>query len=223
MSASFALVSDTAMATLGSTLKRKEKISGRLADVLAWMYVTSAVIKKFVDDGQPEPERVYFQYSVDNALFKAQTALAGVLDNLPNRPAAWALRVAVFPYGPRWKAPSDRLGSKLAKSLLDDRETRAKLTGDIFIPPRDQHGLGRLEDAYEKAMAARDFERKLRESIKSGVIPAPGRNGDALSAAVAKGVLTEAEAQVVKAAAVARLDVVQVDSFDQETFRHIRM
>jgi len=223
MSASFALVSDTAMATLGSTLKRKEKISGRLADVLAWMYVTSATIKKFVDDGQPERERVYFQYSVDNALFKAQTALAGVLDNLPNRPAAWALRVAVFPYGPRWKAPSDRLGSKLAKSLLDDCETRVKLTGDIYIPSKEQHGLGRLEDAYEKAMAARDLERKVKDAIKSGAIPAPGRNGDALSAAVAKGVLTEPEAQLVRAAAVARLDVVQVDSFDQETFRHIRM
>jgi len=131
--------------------------------------------------------------------------------------------VAVFPYGPRWKAPSDRLGSKLAKSLLDDCETRVKLTGDIYIPPKEQHGLGRLEDAYEKAMAARDLERKVKDAIKSGAIPAPGRNGDALGAAVAKGVLTEPEAQLVRAAAVARLDVVQVDSFDQETFRHIRM
>jgi acyl-CoA dehydrogenase len=223
MSASFALVSDAAMATLGAALKRKEKISGRLADVLAWMYIASAAIKKFVDDGQPERERAYFEYSIDNALFKAQTALVGVLDNLPNRPTAWALRVAVFPYGPRWKAPTDHLGSKVAKSLLDDRETRAKLTGDIFIPSKDQPGLGRLEDAYEKALAARDLERKLKEAIKSGAIPAPGRNGDALSAAMAKGVLTEAEAQTVRVAAAARLDVVQVDAFDQETFRHIRM
>ena len=224
MSASFALVSDAAMATLGGTLKRKEKISGRLADALAWMYVASATVKRYLDDGQPERELPFFQFSVDNAFFKAQTALAGVLDNLPNRPAAWALRVAVFPYGPRWKAPSDRLGSKVARALLEDRETRAKLTGDIFMPGKEQAGLGRLEDAYEKAMAARDVERKLREAMKSGLVPAPGKNGDgALSAAVEKGVLTAAEAQLVKAAQTARLDVIQVDSFDAETFKHIRM
>ncbi len=223
-SASFALVSDAAMATLGGTLKRKEKISGRLADVLAWMYVASATVKRYVDDGQPVRELPYFQYSIDNAFFKAQTALQGVLDNLPNRPAAWALRVAVFPFGPRWKAPSDALGSKVAKSLLDDRETRAKLTGDIFMPSKEHHGLGRLEDAYEKAMAARGVERKLRDALKAGLLPAPGKNGDgALSAAVEKGVLTATEAQLVKAAVTARLDVIQVDSFDAETFRHIRL
>jgi len=223
-SASFALVSDTAMATLGSTLKRKEKISGRLADALAWMYVASATVKRYVDDGQPAKEFPYFQYSIDNAFFKAQTALVGVLDNLPNRPAAWALRVAIFPFGPRWKAPSDALGSKVAKSLLDDRETRAKLTGDIFIPSKEHHGLGRLEDAYEKAMDSRDVERKLRDALKSGLLPAPGKNGDgALSAAVEKGVLTASEAQMIKATVAARLDVIQVDSFDAETFRHIRM
>ncbi len=223
-SANFALVSDAAMATLGGTLKRKEKISGRLADALAWMYVASATVKRYVDDGQPAKEFPYFQYSMDNAFFKAQTALVGVLDNLPNRPAAWALRVAVFPFGPRWKAPSDSLGSKVAKSLLDDRETRARLTGDIFIPSKEHHGLGRLEDAYEKALAARSLERKLRDALKSGHLPKPEKNGDgALSAAVEKGVLTAAEAELVKAAVAARLDVIQVDSFDAETFRHIRL
>jgi acyl-CoA dehydrogenase len=222
-SASFALVSDTAMATLGGSLKRKEKISGRLADALAWMYVASATVKRFVDDGQPERERVYFQFSIDNALFKAQTALGGVLDNLPNRPAAWALHLAVFPFGPRWKAPSDRLGSKVAKSLLEDRDVRLKLTGDIHMPSKELQGLGRLEDAYEKAMAARGVERKLRDALKSGLIPSPGKNGDgALSAAVEKGVLTASEAQLVKAAAAARLDVIQVDSFDEDAFREIR-
>lgn len=223
-SASFALVSDAAMATLGGSLKRKEKISGRLADALAWMYVASATVKRFADDGQPERERDYFQYSMENALFKAQTALAGVLDNLPNRPAAWALRVAVFPFGPRWKAPSDRLGSRVAKSLLEDRETRARLTGDIHMPSTEHPGLGRLEDAYQKAMNARDLERKLRDAVKKGLVPSPGKNGDgALSAAVEKGVLTATEAQQVKAAHAARLDVIQVDSFDAETYRNIRL
>jgi acyl-CoA dehydrogenase len=225
LSASFALVSDTAMATLGGSLKRKEKISGRLADALAWMYVASATVKRHVDDGQPERERVFFDFSIDNALFHAQTALAGVLDNMPNRPAAWALRLAVFPFGTPWKAPSDKLGSKVAKSLLEDREVRAKLTGDIHLPPKERHGLGRLEDAYEKVMAARDVERKLRDALKAGLIRDPwesGKNGDGgLSAAVEKGILSASEAQLLNLAVAARLDVIQVDAFDQETYRGI--
>ncbi|HEU4335648.1 MAG TPA: acyl-CoA dehydrogenase [Candidatus Eisenbacteria bacterium] len=221
-SAAFALVSDAAMATLGGSLKRKEKISGRLADALAWTYIGSATVKRYVDDGQPEKERVFFEWAMENALHRAQTALVGVLDNLPNRAAAWGLRLAVFPFGPRWKAPSDRLGSKVAKAMMDDRELRVRMTGDVYIPPREQPGLGRLEDAYEKAMAARGVERKLRDAIKSGAVPAPGRNGDALRAAVEKGVLTQAEADTIRAAVAARLDVIQVDSFDAETFAGIK-
>ena len=223
MSAAFALVSDAAMATLGGTLKRREKISGRLADALAWMYVTSATVKRFVDAGQPERERCFFEWSVDNALHRTQTALTGVLDNLPNRPAAWALRVLVFPFGPRWKAPSDRLGSKVAKALMEDREVRETLSPDIHIPPRDQHGLGRLEDAYDKVMAARGLERKMREAVKSKMIPPPGRNGDgSIGAAVERGILTAEEAERLRAAIAARLDVIQVDAFDAEAFREIR-
>jgi acyl-CoA dehydrogenase len=223
MSAGFALVSDAAMATLGGTLKRKEKISGRLADALAWMYVGSAVVKRYVDDGQPERERAFFDYSMDHALHQAQQALAGVLDNLPDRVAAAALRIAVLPFGARWKAPSDRLGARVARALLEDRETRARLTSDIHLPPHDRPGLGRLEDAFEKATAARDVERKLREAMKAGVIPAPGANGDGdVGAAVAKGVLSAAEGELVKAAVAARRDVIQVDAFDAETYQGVR-
>ena len=220
-SASFALVSDAAMGTLGGGLKRKEKISGRLADALAWMYIASATVKRFVDEGQLDSERPYFDYSIELALHHFQQALVGVIDNLPHRPTAWALAFAVFPFGARWKAPSDRLGSRVAKSLLENRAMRAKLTGDIHIPPKDRQGLGRLEDAYEKSMNARDVERKLREAMKAGAVPA-GKNGDALTAAVSKGVLTADEAAMVKAAVAARLDVIQVDAFDAGAYGEIR-
>jgi acyl-CoA dehydrogenase len=223
MSAGFALVSDAAMATLGGALKRKEKISGRLADVLGWMYVASATVKRFVDDGQPERERVFFEWAIEHALHRAQTALAGVIDNLPNRPAAWALRVAVFPFGARWKEPSDRLGSTVAKALMEDREVREKLTGDVHVPPLDQPGLGRLEDAYAKAMAARGLQRKVRDAVRSGTLPSPGANGaDAIDAAVERGVLTGEEGTRLRAATAARLDVIQVDAFDAETYRGLR-
>ena len=87
-SAAFALVTDVALATLGGALKRREKISGRLADALAWMYLASAALKRFHDDGQPPRDERLLRWSCDLALWKIQEALTGVLDNLPNRFAA---------------------------------------------------------------------------------------------------------------------------------------
>src|SRR6266850_4215132 len=87
-SAAFALISDAAMATLGGTLKRRERLSGRLADALAWMYLGSAALKRFVDDGQPTRDLPFVRWSAAHALYEIETALRGVLDNFPNRPVA---------------------------------------------------------------------------------------------------------------------------------------
>ena len=85
LSAAFALVSDAAMGTLGGQLKRREKISGRLADALAWLYLCSAAVKKFVDDGQPAGDLPFLRWSCAHALYRIETALSGVLANLPAR------------------------------------------------------------------------------------------------------------------------------------------
>jgi acyl-CoA dehydrogenase len=98
-SAAFALVSDVAMGTLGASLKRKEKISGRLADALAWMYLGSATLKRFHDEEQRENNLALVRWASTLALYKIQEALRGVLENLPNRVAAAVLRPFVFQIG----------------------------------------------------------------------------------------------------------------------------
>ena len=57
LSSAFALTSDVCMLLLGGKLKRKEKLSGRLGDVLAWMYLASSALKQFEDDGRREHDR----------------------------------------------------------------------------------------------------------------------------------------------------------------------
>ena len=59
MSAAFTFLSDVAMATLGGTLKRREMLSGRMADALAWMYLGSATVKRFMDEGHPEEDEIF--------------------------------------------------------------------------------------------------------------------------------------------------------------------
>src|SRR5690606_29283979 len=118
-SASFALVSDAAMATLGGTLKRREKLTGRLADALAWLYLGSSVVKRFHDGHEPEDERAFAEWALGHALAEVDRALAGILRNLPARPLAWLLAVFVFPLGRRERGPDDALGGLAARTLLD--------------------------------------------------------------------------------------------------------
>lgn len=221
MSVAFALVSDVAMGTLGGRLKRREKITGRLADALAWMYLGSAALKRFVDEGQQARDVCFVQYACLDALYRVQSALAGVLENLPNRPAAWLLRRLVFPLGARYRMPNDRLGGSVARGLLEDREARLHLTTDIYVPQHDEAGLGRLEHALDHAVMALAVETKIRDAVRAGQLDrAPG--DELLASALAAGVITEAERQQVLDADEVRNEVIQVDSFSAEEFQALR-
>jgi acyl-CoA dehydrogenase len=217
-SASFALVSDVAMVTLGSRLKRREKITGRLADALAWLYLGSAAVKRFSDDGAQERDRPFLQWTAEHALHNVQIALIGILDNLPNRAAGWLLRPLVFPLGARQKPPSDRVGAAVARGLLEDNDARRRLTADIYIPRAQEPGLGRLEAALEKAVEALSVETRVRDAVRAGSIDcAPG--DDLVQCALDAGAITEADRGKVREADEARDEAIQVDAFDPSEFR----
>jgi acyl-CoA dehydrogenase len=220
-SAAFALVSDACMLTLGGKLKRREKITGRLADVLAWMYLGSATLKRFCDAGQPERERPFVEWACTHALFQCQEALAGVLANLPNRAAAWALSALVFPTGQRLRPPTDAQGAAVASTLLDDPAARDALTADIYRPAADEPGLGSLEAALAKAVAALDVEAKIRGAVRAGQLDrAPGH--ELADSALEAGIISAEEHKRVHDADEARDEVIQVDAFDPAESRGLR-
>ena len=220
-SAAFALTSDIAMGTLGGSLKRREKISGRLADCLAWMYLASASIKRFHDEPQSTINYDLLKWVSAHALYQIQQALLGVLDNLPHRLVAWKLRWIIFPLGARFKPPSDRLGRNVARSILDDRQARQSLTSDIFVPPGDEVGLGALEEALNKAVRALPIEARIKEAVREGKLDrAPGRQLDQL--ALEAGVINEEEFAILADADAARNEVIAVDAFEPEAFVRLR-
>jgi len=213
MSTAFALVSEGVMATLGGGLKRHEKISGRLADALAWQYLASAAVKRFWDEGQLERDLPFVRWAGAHSLFKVQEAILGILDNLPSRPVAWALRRLVFPLGAWQRPPSDALGAEVARSLLDGHEGRLHLTSDIYVPRADEPGLGQLEAALARVVGAMDVEVRIHEATSArriGREPRVTRIERALSA----GIITDGDARRARDADNARDEVIQVDAFD---------
>jgi len=212
LSSSFALTADFAMGTLGGSLKRKEKITGRLADALGWMYMASATLHRFESEGRRAQDLPAARFAVEHALFEAQEGLRGVLRNLPLRPAAWLLRVALFPLGANLAPPSDRLGHQVAKSLLDGSAARVEQTPEVYVPPASELGLGALEANHAVCVAGLEVERRIKDAVKAKRLerkPAATLAQRALDA----GVITQAEQEALVAAEKARAEAVAVDAF----------
>ncbi|CAG0124564.1 partial acyl-CoA dehydrogenase, partial [Rhodocyclaceae bacterium] len=133
-SAAFALAADVSMLVLGGSLKRREKISARLGDVLSQLYLCSATLKRFEDDGRPEADLPLLHWSMQDALYRIQVALDGVLKNFPSRLAALLLRALIFPLGRCLAPPSDELGHQVAALLLQPGPARDRLTAGMYLP-----------------------------------------------------------------------------------------
>src|SRR5690606_15773796 len=135
--------------------------------------------------------------------------------------AAWLLRRLIFPLGARFRPPSDRIGARVARDILEDREARSTLTEDVFVPAGDQPGLGMLEAALDKAVGALPIETKLRDAVRAGTIDrAPGHMLDDIG--LAAGVISQAEYDRLNEARDLRNAVIQVDAFTPEEFLELR-
>ncbi|MEJ2105935.1 MAG: acyl-CoA dehydrogenase [Acidiferrobacteraceae bacterium] len=217
LSAAFAICSDLAMLTLAGDLKRKEKISGRFADALSYLYLTSALIKRFVDDGQPKDDLPLFQWAGRYCLNNVEEALDGMMQNFPVRVVAWLMRRLALPLGRYIGVANDHLGHKVAGMLLEPSATRDRLTADTFISTDPAGPLHVLEDALAKVIAAEPAERRLRQAIKEGL--ATGRDLTMqLDSARAAGAINREDMELIRAAEAARLEVIQVDDFSLSEF-----
>ncbi|MFO7477959.1 MAG: acyl-CoA dehydrogenase [Methyloceanibacter sp.] len=212
---SFALVADLTVALLGGRLKVKQKITGRMADALAELYLLSCVLKRYEDDGRPKEDLKLVDYCARNCLYRFDQALLGTLRNFPVRWAAWLMAPLVFPFGARRRPASDSQGREIVRAALEPGAFRDRLTRDIFVSddPGDRAGL--LDYTLERAVACEEAERKLERAIRKGEVRRfHGR--DWIAEAEAKGVLTESEALDLAELRDLVARVIAVDDFAPE-------
>jgi len=170
MSAAFALAADAAMMTLGATLKRKERLSARLGDVLSEMYLTSAVLKQYQDDGCPGEDWPLVRWACETSFYRMQESLRLLIRNLPFRPLGWLLRLVLFPSCYPWTEPDDRMSHEAAGLLLAPSECRDRLTAGIFITDDERFRQGIIEQAFLQAARVAPLEKTLREARRAGVV-----------------------------------------------------
>lgn len=217
-SAALALGSDIAMMILGGKLKFKERLSARFGDVLSHLYIGSAVLARYEDQGRPAADLPILNWAMQDLIFKIQQAFAGIIENFPVRPAAWLMRLLIFPLGQWEKYPADRLGHKVAGLMLEPSETRDRLTAGIYRSARTGHPIGVMEEALPEIIAAEALEYKVIKAVKSGQIEALDYR-DQIDAAKKLGVLTAAEAKQLLNVQELVSEIISVDEFDWEELK----
>tara|TARA_R110000868_G_scaffold144960_2_gene364480 strand:- start:9349 stop:11778 length:2430 start_codon:yes stop_codon:yes gene_type:complete len=212
-SASFALAADLAMFTLGGELKRREKLSARFADILSKLYIVTAVLKRFQDDGYPKEDIAIMKWTCLDALYTVQEQFDGLLKNFPNRIVAGLLRVLIFPTGKRFSPPSDRLGHKLAKMIMEPNETRDRILTNAYCPTDVNHKLGLLEDVLKRVVATETIENVVIKAYKKGEIT--GFNfTERVHAAMTAGIISGEDANALLELEPLRQQIIAVDDFD---------
>lgn len=219
--AAFALLADLSMMLLGGELKRRERLSARLGDVLSHMYLASAALKRYHDLDSPDHLEPLFAWAMEESLGESERALDELLSNFPNKVLGCLLRVIVFPFGRRHTGPSDALDAEVAAVIgrAKGDPTLEELLAGCYRPQSAEDPVGALQHAYDLLGASHPLQKKLHTALKSGQVkPAAGEH--AIDAALHAGVLQPAEAQSLRDAEAARRKVIDVDDFSKEELVH---
>jgi len=213
MSAAFAFLADSVLILLGGKFKFKEKLSGRLADALIHLYMGSAMLKRFEDNGRPASDLPLLTWGMEDSLFTIQKSLLGVIENFPVPVLGRIVRLIVFPFGLPHRGPSDKTVSAVAQILLSENESRDRLTDGVFISDRDD-ATGRVNKAFHLVLEAQAAERAIKNALKQSV---NFENYEGLvKRATESGVITEEQATMVRLAQQASAKVIAVDDFPHE-------
>ena len=217
-SANLALMADVSMLTLGGKLKFKESLSGRLGDVLSHVYMTSAMLKRYHDEGAPQADQPLLAWAFHDSVHKIELALSAALRNFPIRPVGWLMWLLIFPWGRRAEAPGDRLSRRVAALLMAPNEARARLAQGVFLTPCENNPGGRIDSYLAKAIAAEPVERKFLKALKGKGIQALDYDAQ-LEEAVREGHITAEERTLLQELRELTLDTITVDDFDTEELR----
>ena len=213
-SANLALLSDISMAVLGGSLKRKERLSARLGDILSQLYLSSAALKRFEQDGRQVEDLPLVHWALQDSLKQAEIAVDEFLTNFPNKVIGRALRVMIMPFGRVRKAPNDKLDSKVARILQTPSATRSRIGRGQYLEPTEHNPAGKIELALSVILQA--------EPVFDKVCKAQGKRRPFLcldilaEEGLVQGIITEEEAELLREAEQHRLDTINVDDFEPE-------
>jgi len=218
-SATFSFLTDFVMGYYGGGLKQKEKITARFGDILSWMYLLTATLKRFEAEGEKSEDRIYVQWMGDYALNQIQIAFEEISNNIDRSvvglifayPITWYMRLNSLS-----KAPADRYSKSLALKITTDTQERERLTEGIYIPANEKEALGRLEHAFKLSRKADSIAHKVKLAVKAGKLQKGSSSlyDDALQL----GIINEEEHTLIIQAVEVKIEAIAVDEFSMKEY-----
>ena len=205
--AAFALAVDLSLLALGGALKRKEMVSARFGDILSELYLSSAALKRWNDEGRQQDDFPLLESCMEASFSTIEIRFDEIIANFPIRPVAWLMRFLIQPLGPRRRGPSDRVIDRCAEIIASPGAARDRLTVDLFHPDDGEHpnGIALLERAFAMTVAVQPFRDRMHAARVRDI-----------DQAVQLGTINADEALKLKAAAEAVAAAIAVDDFAPE-------
>ncbi|OLQ73424.1 acyl-CoA dehydrogenase [Photobacterium proteolyticum] len=219
MSRALAVAADFAMLSLGGELKRRELVSARLGDVLSHLYLASATLKRFEDEGRQQDDLPMVHYALQHCLHQCGVAFDEVLSNFPRKGVGRLLRTLLFPLGIRYQAPKDEITVKIAELLMTPGAHRERLTHMCYVGEKENDPVAIMERAFIAMHGVKDIERKLAKATKSGEIPRKVSLTEKLQIALSAGIVTDQDVEKMHNADQLRQKAIQVDHFAAAQFK----
>jgi acyl-CoA dehydrogenase len=233
-SATFAILADIAMGSLGGQLKMKEKITGRFADIFSQMYMSTCVLRRFKEEGQREEDLPFVQFFLKDSMAEIQNGFDGLFDNLKIPGLRWFFKGFLGAWSrinSIGSQATDGWSHLISASMMQAGPQRDRMTDGIYWVAESTHGIekvkaragidqtARLENAFIIVTRAEAAERKIRSAIKAGSLPKK-KGRASWDDALAKKIITEEEFRLLSEADHVRLDAILVDDFSEKEYQN---
>lgn len=220
-SSAFAMITDVSMLVLGGALKRKESLSARLGDILSFLYILSATLKHFEDQGSHTEDLPLVNYVAQFCLYEIQQRFDEILRNFPSRILATILRFIIFPLGKRFARPRDSYSHKIATLMMAPTSTRERVAVGAYLTPSEENRIADIQDALLKAIASEPIEKLIRQAKRDDKVSGYTFLEQAKSA-LENAIITHSQFETFMQADIARKKVIAVDDFAaDELVRHM--
>ena len=214
VSAALAFMTDLSMLIMGGDLKRKEMLSARMGDVLSHLYLGSASVKLFEDNGRQFDDLPALRHVMTQRLYDAGQALEGAIANFPNKPVSWLLRLVIFPLGNHFNKPTDKQSIELVKAMSMPGPARDRLTHLCPDFDGDKGGIAEVESAFVAQHECRELLKKIKQAQRSGSLPRKATNLNLYQAALDSQVITDEEFERLVELDKLRVTAINVDDFE---------
>ena len=221
-SANFALTADMCLGLLAGDIKRKEMLSGRLADIHAQMFIATAILKFYEHGQKTDAEQAHARLALDKALYKTQDAFYDLFENFPIKFASALVKFICFPLGRAVTKPTDQLKRDVATYMMQDNAFRQQLKQHVCYSTDTNDVSGRMESAFQMLLKIDPLWNKFKKAESKGQFQGLTFETHIIDA-VTTNFITQSEADQLIAYNIQRYDSMLTDIFDEQLFNELAL